>query len=75
MAASAPAAPVSTYDVAAKVDWEGGVIDTFRHGAFNEASFEDAELGEKWAAALALFKELEPVLDEIDDILEAVAPE
>jgi len=67
---TAPVAPVSTSDVAAKVEWEGGVIEVFRHGAFNEVDFEDTELGEKWAKALALFKELEPILDEIEESLE-----
>ena len=70
MAQNQHGTPISTEDIAAKVEWEGGITEVFQHGAFNESIFEDEELAEKWGEAQKIFEQLNPILEDIEKKLE-----
>lgn len=65
--------PYSLGDFAAKVDWEGGIIDAIEWGLKPEDAPE--EVRELWTQACALHAQLEPVAEKIGAILDAASRE
>ncbi len=63
---------VPTGDVAAKVEWEGGLVETIGYYGLPASEIADPHLAELWAMAARVFNELlRPVLEEIEGLLDA----
>lgn len=69
MANRAENEPMTLEDFAAKVDWEGGVIDAIDYGLKPEDAPE-GELRDLWRQACDLFKQMEPITNRIGELLE-----
>jgi hypothetical protein len=60
--------------LAAKVEWEGGVMEALDYGIKTEDMPEgDAELTEAWSKLEAAFKAVQPLADAMEKLLEAAA--
>lgn len=64
-------------DFAAKVEWEGGVIDTLEYG-LTSAHLDPADdaarpLRQAWAALETAYAALRPLIDRVDELLEECA--
>lgn len=62
--------PMTLVDFAAKVEWEGGVIDALDYGLKPEDAPE-GELRDPWQQAYDLFQQMEPITDRIGALLDA----
>jgi hypothetical protein len=63
---------VTRADVAAKVEWEGGVTEALDYGLkVADMPAGDKELQQAWAAAEAAFGALNPAVDVVERLLAA----
>jgi hypothetical protein len=66
-----PAPKMSTADVAAKVDWEGGLVETMCYYGLSASDIADPRLAELWATAKNAFDtHVRTVLEEIERLLD-----
>ncbi len=66
-----PSPKLSVADVAAKVEWEGGLVETIAYYGLPASEIADPRLAELWATAATAFDaHLLPVLDEIERLLD-----
>jgi len=57
--------------LAAKIEWEGGVLEALDYGITTGDMPEgDAELAEAWGKLEAAWKQLSPLADAVTDLLE-----
>lgn len=63
--------PMSAADFAGKVMWEGGITEALDYGLKPEDAPE-GPIRDAWTRAYALWQQMEPVMHEIDSLLEAV---
>ena len=58
-------------DLAGKIEWEGGVIESLDYGITTDMMPEgDAELTEAWGKLEAAWKQLSPLADAVEKLLE-----
>ncbi len=61
----------SREDLAAKIEWEGGLMEALDYGIKTEMMPEgDAELAEAWAKLEASFRETSKLADAVTELLE-----
>jgi hypothetical protein len=66
-----PSPKMSTADVAAKVEWEGGLVETICYYGLPASEIADPRLAELWATAASAFDaHLRPVLEDIERLLD-----
>lgn len=59
-------------DLAAKIEWEGGLMEALDYGIKTEMMPEgDAELTEAWAKLEASFRETSRLADAVQELLDA----
>jgi hypothetical protein len=71
-----PSSKMSTADVAAKVDWEGGLVETMCCYGLPASEIADQHLAELWETAKTAFDtHVRPVLEGIERLLDDAARE
>ncbi len=71
-----PFEKMSTADVAAKVDWEGGLVETIVYYGLPASDIADSHLAELWSTAKTAFDvHIRPVLEEIERLLDQATAE
>ena len=64
----------STLDLANKAEWEGGIIGLLEYG-IHVHEISDENIKNLWAKLELLYKEMQPIIEKIDDIFEKVLEE
>jgi hypothetical protein len=61
-------------DFAAKVEWEGGVIDALEYGLL-PGDVEPGQLHDAWAALYAKYQDFKPLLYRVEGLVENASEE
>lgn len=66
--------PMTPANFNAKIEWEGGIIEALDYG-LKPADAPEGPLRDAWTRAYDLWQQMEPVIREIDELLEAIDEE